>query len=82
MAKILLELLCKLYKLNYVVKKLYRPEGCKDWGFSDTKDVAYSIYVTRKNSTKKYYAFGFWINDDNLSKAYLRATIMALRNLF
>ena len=82
MGKIVFVLLSKLFKLEYIEKVLYRPEGCQKWGYSETKDMVYSIYVTRRINTSRHHAFGFWVNDESLSKGYLRASIMALKNIF
>lgn len=70
--KSILENLTPIFNLNYEEKKLYRPEGVKNWGFSEYSDEVYEIcvsFLAKDNSA----SFRYWVRDENRNIVYKKA---------
>ena len=74
-------MLVKTFDLKSELKKIYRPEGVKNWGFSDYADIVYEVYVTKYKIGVKNASFGFWVHHEDEGTAYKLALNKAIKFL-
>ena len=65
--------LANMFGLRSELKRVYRPEGIKNWGLSDHADTVYQVYVTNYDVGIKNCSFGFWVNNEDEDTAYKMA---------
>lgn len=70
--KKILDIMVSLFGIEYEEKKLYRPEGIMQWGFSDYADEVYEVYVSLSNKDHNG-SFGYWVHDEERDIAYKKA---------
>ena len=76
----ILDILAKLTNVRVKNNIRMRPEGVVNWGYSDTSDIVYELYVT--NFTKDHNgSFGFWVHGDTYEEAAKKAIGKLLASL-
>lgn len=73
--------IAKIFGLKVEVVILRKPLGAEYWVYSKTQDFVHQIYVTNYVKNKENSAFGFWVYDESLLKAYKKALKQVVPNL-
>ena len=73
MYRILFKIIVMFTSLKYEFVTLYKPIGAELWGYSETSDRVYEIYVTNAKDKDIRGTFGFWVHDESLNKMYKKA---------